>query len=162
MIGNLPQGHEKPLKHALYNAVALLLLFICCSVGYALFLVLEPFFKPLLWALLVGSLLHPIKYTISKQMKNWFVKLETTETPLIFGVFAIPINVINDASKMIANVINKYYKVCSLYIAPILTFTMIFIVVCRKCDISRVFIRMDVQVFSLEGILFYIVSGRVF
>lgn len=113
MIGNLPQGHEKPLKHALYNAVALLLLCVCCAVGYALFLILEPFFKPLLWALLLGSLLHPIKYSASESMKRWFVKLESSNRSFILGVFILPFDIVNEAYKFVGTVFHNYYKVHS-------------------------------------------------
>lgn len=57
----IPQGHEKALRHALYNALALFLLMVCTSVGYAVCFIMEPFMKPLLWALLCGSVLHPFK-----------------------------------------------------------------------------------------------------
>ncbi|KAK9875492.1 hypothetical protein WA026_007883 [Henosepilachna vigintioctopunctata] len=73
--GGLPQGHDKPLKQALYNAVALLLLFLCCAAGWALFVILEPFMKPLMWALLVGSVLHPLKRSLRDTfqigLKSW-------------------------------------------------------------------------------------------
>lgn len=115
MIGGLPQGHEKPLKHALYNAIALFLLGVCCAVGFALFLVLDPFFKPLLWALLVGSLLHPIKYSIATRMRKWFQKMEITNRPLIVGVVTIPIDILNEISKVINRAIQDYYKVCKKF-----------------------------------------------
>jgi hypothetical protein len=60
----IPQGHEKALRHALYNALALFLLMVCISVGYAVCFIMEPFMKPLLWALLCGSVLHPFKVLI--------------------------------------------------------------------------------------------------
>lgn len=101
VIGGLPQGHDKPVKHALYNAVALFLLFLCCATGYALYMILEPFVKPLIWAVLVGSALHPLKRSLRDRFQAWFEMLEVTNTPVIFGVILLPINIINDLSEFI-------------------------------------------------------------
>lgn len=100
-IGAIPQGHEKPLKHALYNALALLLLFLCCAAVWALYLILEPFVKPLIWAVLVGSVLHPLKDSLAKRFRQWFNKLEESHTPLFIGLCVIPVNIVNDLSEFI-------------------------------------------------------------
>ncbi|KAJ8945745.1 hypothetical protein NQ318_012067 [Aromia moschata] len=105
VISGLPQGHDKPVKHALYNAVALFLLFLCCAAGYALYMILEPFIKPLMWALLVGSALHPLKRSL-----RMVETLETTNTPVIFGVILLPVNIMNDLSEFIGETLWKRLK----------------------------------------------------
>ncbi|XP_019872983.1 transmembrane protein 245 isoform X2 [Aethina tumida] len=103
IIGGLPQGHDKPVKHAVYNAVALFLLFLCCGAGWALFLILEPFIKPLMWAVLVGSALHPLKRSLRMTFQSWFKTLEVKNTPVILGVFLLPVNFIDYLSEFIGN-----------------------------------------------------------
>lgn len=111
IIGGLSEGNEKPMKHGFYNAFALFILTICCTAVYVLFLILEPFFKPLFWALLVGSLLHPFKYKLSKKIKTWFEELEKSNSSVIYGLMVIPVDVINYASDTVGYQFRDHYKV---------------------------------------------------
>lgn len=116
IIGGLSEGNEKPMKHGFYNAFALFILAICCAALYVLFLILEPFFKPLFWALLVGSLLHPFKYRLSQKLKSWFQDLDKNNTSVVFGLCVIPFNVINFASDTVGYQFREHYKVCIITI----------------------------------------------
>ncbi|XP_063628014.1 transmembrane protein 245 isoform X2 [Cydia splendana] len=110
IIGGLSEGNEKPMKHGFYNAFALFILTICCAAVYVLFLILEPFFKPLFWALLVGSLLHPFKYKLSKKLKSWFEDLEKCNKSVVFGLMFLPVNVVNFASDTVGHQFIEHYK----------------------------------------------------
>lgn len=110
-ISGLPQGHDKPIKHALYNALALFVLFLCCASGYALFVILGPFIKPLVWALLTGSVLHPLKYLLRNRFRQWFHSLEKSHTPAVIALVIVPINITNDVSEFIGSKLLKYLKV---------------------------------------------------
>nr|XP_049704548.1 transmembrane protein 245 isoform X2 [Helicoverpa armigera] len=110
IIGGITEGNEKPMKHGFYNAFALFILAICCAAMYVLYLILEPFFKPLFWALLVGSLLHPFKYKLSKKLKSWFEDLEKTNTSVVVGLMIIPVNVVNYASDTVGQQFIDHYK----------------------------------------------------
>lgn len=111
MIGALPQGHDKPIEHALYNAVAIFLLFICCAAGWALYVILEPFIKPLMWALLVGSVLHPLKRSLSETFLQWLTSLEEANTPVVIGVLLLPVNILNTLSIFLGDNLFKYKKI---------------------------------------------------
>lgn len=100
-IRSLPQGHDKPVKQALYNTVALFMLMVCCAAGYALYIIFQPFMKPLMWALLVGSTLHPLKRSLRDRFQTWFQNLEINNTPIVFGVILVPVNIVNDVSEFI-------------------------------------------------------------
>lgn len=110
IIGGIAEGNEKPMKHGFYNAFALFILTLCCAALYVLFLILEPFFKPLFWALLVGSLLHPFKYKLSKKLKSWFEDLDKSNTSVIFGLTIIPVNFVNYVSDTVGHQFMKHYK----------------------------------------------------
>lgn len=110
LLGGMPQDHEKALKHGFYNALAILLLMIALAAGWAVFIVLEPFFKPLLWALLCGSVLHPIKYSLADSMHSWLNNLSSKSSPLIWGITIIPIQLLDQASERIGSVIMGYIK----------------------------------------------------
>lgn len=101
IISALPQGHDKPVKHALYNAVAILLLLVCCCAVCALYMILEPFIKPLVWALLVGSVLHPIKHKLAQQIRSWFESLDEFRTPVVVGICISPFKMVHNLSEFI-------------------------------------------------------------
>ncbi|XP_050296615.1 transmembrane protein 245-like isoform X2 [Anthonomus grandis grandis] len=101
VIGSLPQGQDKPVKQAVFNAVALFLLFLCCAAAFGLYWILEPFVKPLMWAILVGSALHPLKRSLRDRFQSWFQMLEDTNTPAVLGLVLLPINIFNDVSEII-------------------------------------------------------------
>lgn len=111
IFGSLPQGHDKPVKQAVYNALALFLLFLGCAAGCALYMILEPFIKPLMWALLVGSVLHPLKYKLAQRFKSWFETLEELNTPVVFGLLLVPIKVMDNLSELLGNKLLNHLKI---------------------------------------------------
>lgn len=74
-LSMLPTGHEKALKSAFYNVLALVLSSFVILAFWTVYCILEPFFKPLLWALLVGTVLHPFKANLSGWTGNWSVTI---------------------------------------------------------------------------------------
>ncbi|KAG5878439.1 hypothetical protein JTB14_027490 [Gonioctena quinquepunctata] len=101
-------SHDKPVKHALYNAVALFLMFLCCAAGYAVYMILEPFIKPLIWAVLVGSALHPLKQSLRYRFQMWLETLEITKTPVILGIVFVPVSTVDSISEFIENASQDY------------------------------------------------------
>lgn len=109
-LGSLPQGHEKAVKHALYNALALFLLIVSSAAGWGLFIILGPFIKPLLWALLCGFVLHPFKHSLATVLQTWLQTLESSSTLLCFGILMVPVNIIDDISEKIGGQLAKHMK----------------------------------------------------
>lgn len=87
--GNIKQNvsQQSQLKAAIYNLVvaAVVASFVAAC------LVLGPFLKPLIWALLVGAVLFPFKYTLSSALKSWFDRLEADQTHLLVGIVLAPL-----------------------------------------------------------------------
>ncbi|PNF24150.1 Transmembrane protein 245 [Cryptotermes secundus] len=109
-LGSLPQGHEKAVKHALYNALALFLLIILSATGWGLFIIFGPFIKPLVWALLCGSVLHPFKHSLATVLHSWLQTLESSSTLLLFGILMVPVNIIDDISEKLGGQLSKHMK----------------------------------------------------
>ncbi|XP_014232142.1 transmembrane protein 245 isoform X1 [Trichogramma pretiosum] len=110
ILSSLSAGHEKALKQGIYNAVAIFLLGIVSLAGYGLFLVLTPFLKPLIWALLCGSVLFPFKYYLTNMSQQWFTTAEASNHPLFFSVAAIPLNAFDQLSDTIGSFSQTYLK----------------------------------------------------
>ncbi|KAL3286204.1 hypothetical protein HHI36_000715 [Cryptolaemus montrouzieri] len=166
--GGLPQGHDKPVKHALYNAVALLLLLLCCAAGWALFVILEPFMKPLMWALLVGSVLHPLKRSLRDIFQDWFETLEEAHTPVVLGLFLLPVNIINNMSEFIGDILLRHIKIIlgisiMIPVIPILYFytpsfliTIIWKVLCLSKYVFNQILSITSFSYMCIGLVFYI------
>ncbi|XP_067143203.1 transmembrane protein 245 isoform X1 [Centruroides vittatus] len=106
----LPQGHEKALKQAFYNTAAILLVLIVFVGAVAVYFVLEPFLRPLLWAVLFGSVLHPFKASLAYVFKNWLQGLQTTNTPLVVGSIVMPFRFVDGMSETVGDFLLKYIK----------------------------------------------------
>lgn len=117
MLSGFSVGHEKALKQGIYNAVALLLLCIISAAGYGLYIILSPFIKPLIWALLCGSVLFPFKHSLTTAVQSWFEKTEVSHTPLIIKLAVLPVQIVDKVSDNLGSFLWKQIK----YIASTLT-----------------------------------------
>ncbi|KAF5273133.1 hypothetical protein FQA39_LY07623 [Lamprigera yunnana] len=141
-ISGLPQGHDKPVKHALYNALALFALCLSCAASYALFVILGPFIKPLIWAVLVGSVLHSFKRSLAKKLTSWCNSIESSRVPIFIEVLIVPVNVVNSLSDFLGDKLLKYIKVIVAVAVtiPLFLFTYYYTpklciyVVCKICN----------------------------
>lgn len=103
-------GHEKALKQGIYNALALLLLSFICVAGYGLYIILSPFVKPLIWALLCGSVLFPFKYSLATMVKSWFNITEESNKPLVLHLTMIPVYIVDETSEIVGSFIRNHFK----------------------------------------------------
>ncbi|XP_053986250.1 transmembrane protein 245 isoform X1 [Hylaeus volcanicus] len=110
MLSGFSAGHEKALKQGIYNAVALLLLCLVSAAGYGLYIILSPFVKPLIWALLCGSVLFPFKYSLTTVVQSWFEKTEASRTPLIINLTLLPIQIVDKVSDSLGSFLWRHIK----------------------------------------------------
>ncbi|XP_011151880.1 transmembrane protein 245 isoform X2 [Harpegnathos saltator] len=103
MLSGFSAGHEKGLKQGIYNAAALFMLFLALAAGYGLYIILSPFLKPLIWALLCGSVLFPFKYSLATTVQSWFTKVETSHTPLIVNISLLPVHIFDNVSERLGS-----------------------------------------------------------
>ncbi|XP_065558651.1 transmembrane protein 245-like isoform X2 [Artemia franciscana] len=95
MLNLIPQGHEKAIKNAVYNIIAFIFVLLGVGAGMAVYLILEPFIKPLLWAVLIGSVLYPAKTAAVSWVTNYLQNMINQKTPLIFGSIMAPLSVVD-------------------------------------------------------------------
>ena len=99
----LPQGHDKALKQAFYNTAATLFVVFASCAAIAVYYILEPFLRPLLWATLCGTFLFPFKYTLTNLSRKWLHHLQLTGTPLVVGIVLMPVTLVDSASDVLGN-----------------------------------------------------------
>ncbi|XP_069121345.1 transmembrane protein 245-like isoform X2 [Argopecten irradians] len=107
VLNNLPQGHEKAFKQAIYTTAANLFILIAVGAAVAVYFILEVFLRPLLWAVLCGTFLYPVKRSLTSWLRRWLHGLQTTNTPFVLGVAFIPIKAID---RVYGNVFNKFMQ----------------------------------------------------
>ncbi|XP_043485933.1 transmembrane protein 245 isoform X2 [Polistes fuscatus] len=110
MLSGFNASHEKALKQGIYNAVALFLLSLVLAAGYGLYIVLSPFLKPLIWALLCGAVLFPFKYSLTTRGKSWFNKTESTNKPLFLNFIILPLHIIDNTAETLGTALWDYIK----------------------------------------------------
>ena len=94
----LPQGDDKALKQAFYNTAATLFVVFVGAAALAAYYILEVFLRPLLWAVLCGTVLHPFKKTLTNVVRGWLYHLRTSGTPFVVGTILLPFNVLDIVS----------------------------------------------------------------
>jgi len=108
----LPEGHDKALKQAFYSTAATLFVVLACCAAIAVYHILLPFIRPLMWALLCGTVLFPLKYRLVSASRQWLGGLRKSGTPLLLGTVLLPVTVADSA-------VTKAGSVLQLYIVPV-------------------------------------------
>lgn len=125
VLSGFSVGHEKALKQGIYNAAALFLLCLVCIAGYGLYLILHPFVKPLIWALLCGSVLFPFKLYITNTVQSWFSETENSHEPLLMNLTMVPIRIMDKISESIGLFLHGHMKHVGIILATTAIATMI-------------------------------------
>ena len=97
------QQNEKALKLAFYNTAALVFLGLSGCAAVAVYYVLEPFLRPLLWAALCGAFLYPFKWKLAQVVRGFLRSLRETNTPLVVGAMTVPFQLANKSSDLVGS-----------------------------------------------------------
>ncbi len=86
--GASERSNEKLYKQAIYNVLASSLMVIFSVATWGVLMILQPFLKPLLWSLLCGSVLHPLKNRVAKRLNECIEFLDHSSLihPLAYGI----------------------------------------------------------------------------
>lgn len=95
VLNNLPEGHEKAVKQAIYTTAANLFIVLAIGAAVAVYFIMEVFLRPLLWAVLCGTFLYPFKRSLTSCIRSWLHDLQTSNRPMAIGVCLIPIRTVD-------------------------------------------------------------------
>lgn len=134
VISLLPRGHEEAMKQAFYNVAAICLFIMMAGAAMAVYFILEPFVKPLLWAILVGSVLHPLKRRSTVSACNWLSQMKENNTLLVFGFLFVPLQAVNKGTEWMGTALFSHIK---LLFSLTLGFHLVHIIK-QHCSLSDV------------------------
>uniref|UniRef100_A0A182NKU5 Transmembrane protein 245 n=1 Tax=Anopheles dirus TaxID=7168 RepID=A0A182NKU5_9DIPT len=115
------QGHEKPLRNALYNVLVVGVIAVVIGVT----LVLAPFFKPLLWAFLFGAVLFPAKKRLSASLKRWIERIEKDDKHLLLGVLSAPLCWVDSLGEFLTNWLKEHLKIITILVGGLVSLRFI-------------------------------------
>ena len=105
------QQNEKALKLAFYNTAALVFVTLSGCAAVAVYYVLEPFLRPLLWASLCGAFLYPFKWKLTQVVRGFLRSLRETNTPLVVGAVVLPFHLANKSSDFVGSLIVQKIRI---------------------------------------------------
>ncbi|CAI4231117.1 unnamed protein product [Auanema sp. JU1783] len=101
--------HSSAIRIAFYNTLFIFLMGLSLCGLVAMYNMLYMFLSPMMWAVLVGTVLFPFKKKVTDVIKGWLCHLQDTDTSLIIGVIRLPFNIFNNISETIFNVIVSHH-----------------------------------------------------
>ena len=80
-----------PLKAAVFNIGLLLFAGLCLLGCFAVYRLMYAFLKPMMWAILVGTVIFPFKKKVTDVIRGWLRSLRDSGTPLVLGMVFLPL-----------------------------------------------------------------------
>jgi predicted PurR-regulated permease PerM len=106
----LPQGHEKLIRNALFNTITFCLILLVLVTLVAVYFILEPFLRPLLWALLLGSVLFPFKQKLTRVTRRWLNQIKESNNSVTIESISLPLKISNWIMDSVIDIMMDYAK----------------------------------------------------
>lgn len=109
------QQNEKALKLAFYNTAALVFVALSGCAAVAVYYVMEPFLRPLLWAGLCGAFLYPFKWKLTQVVRGFLRSLRESNTPLVVGAMVLPFHLANKSADFVGSFVVQKVRIFVMF-----------------------------------------------
>ncbi|CAJ0942895.1 unnamed protein product, partial [Mesorhabditis belari] len=105
LVNRLTSNPEQrmALQNALYNTAMFVMLGLVCAALAALYNMMYMFLTPMLWAVLVGTVMFPLKRRVTDITQGWLENLQDNDTPLSIAILVAPYKLLYNASEIVFN-----------------------------------------------------------
>ncbi|XP_037091821.1 transmembrane protein 245-like isoform X2 [Pollicipes pollicipes] len=115
----IPPSHEKVAKQALFNVAAFVFMLVVGGIGFATYNVFYPFMKPLVWALLLGTVMYPAKRRLAITTRRWLLEMEHSSTPLFVHGLLLPVWAFDATTDAIGNAAVRHIRALAAFVVAI-------------------------------------------
>uniref|UniRef100_A0A915HS49 Transmembrane protein n=1 Tax=Romanomermis culicivorax TaxID=13658 RepID=A0A915HS49_ROMCU len=101
LSGLVPVTDQQAFKIAFYNALSIVFVVVVSFLFCGVYHLLQAFFRPVIWAVLCGTVLFPFKKTVASCTECWLEELNASNTPFLIGLILIPLRIIDKLASIV-------------------------------------------------------------
>lgn len=91
------KGNQQIFRRAFIHSALILFVIVCGACAILVYHILEPFFSSILWSILSGALLFPLKTRCTSLTQRYLHQLDTDSHLLIFGLIILfPLKILDE------------------------------------------------------------------
>ncbi|CAH8456612.1 unnamed protein product [Heterobilharzia americana] len=98
---HLSHAQVKAVRQAFYNGAAFIVLSLICAAVLAVYYTLQVFVRPLLWAVLCGTVLYPFKNSLTDIIRGWVRRVDAEDQLLLVETVLVPFRISNAVSTIL-------------------------------------------------------------